>query len=261
MGALLGLGLSHFPPLCQQRRGPVRRLALDPRGPRVARRSCGTPAGWPEEMRKEWGDDEGLAAAARHRAEMVDGLRRVRVALDEFAPDAVVVVGDDQFENFREDVIPPFTILAYEDRKVRPGSPAEATRGVMPKDNTGARGRRHHLRGPVPPRYRPGPDLREPSAGDIDVAYAYEPLHHPGLPHAFMNTVLFLDYDRKGFDHPIVPLALNCYGRRVVSRKGGLSRLGDAPPFDPPSPRPGRVFDLGAALGPGPSSIRRGESP
>ncbi len=37
---------------------------------------------------------------------------------------------------------------------------------------------------------------------DLDVAYAYEPLHHPSLPHAFVNTVLFLDYHRRGFDLP-----------------------------------------------------------
>jgi hypothetical protein len=85
-------------------------------------------------------------------------------------------------------------------------------------------------------------------AAEIDVAYAYEPLHHPGLPHAFMNTVLFLDYHRRGFDHPVVPLAVNCYGRRVISRKGTISRLGDTAPFDPPSPLPRRIMTLGAAL-------------
>ena len=31
---------------------------------------------------------------------------------------------------------------------------------------------------------------------EFDVAYAYEPLHHSGIPHAFMNSVLFLDHDR-----------------------------------------------------------------
>ena len=73
----------------------------------------------------------------------------------------------------------------------------------------------------------------------IDVAYAYKPLHHESLAHAFLNTILFLDYDRRGFDHPVIPFPLNCYGRRVVSCKGFITRLGEEVEFDPPSPPPG----------------------
>ncbi len=40
--------------------------------------------------------------------------------LDEFAPDLVVIWGDDQYENFREDVIPPFCLLAYEEMAPKP---------------------------------------------------------------------------------------------------------------------------------------------
>jgi len=46
----------------------------------------------------------------------------------------------------------------------------------------------------------------------FDTAYAYKPLHH-ALGHAFTNAVMYLDYARKGFDYPIVPFAINCYGR------------------------------------------------
>ena len=31
----------------------------------------------------------------------------------------------------------------------------------------------------------------------VDMAYAYKPLHFPGIAHAFLNTLLYLDYDRK----------------------------------------------------------------
>lgn len=81
------------------------------------------------------------------------------------------------------------------------------------------------------------------------MAYAYRPLHHP-LGHAFLNTLLFLDYDRTGFPYPVVPLQVNCYGRRVISQRGGVSSFADLPTetqFDPPSPAPWRCFDLGAA--------------
>jgi hypothetical protein len=246
MGALLGLGLSHFPPLAfpdASMAAALRFTLQDPDLPEHLRE----PAGWPAPMRDEWADDEGAAAAAAHRAAMVAGCERVRDEIEDFAPDALVILGDDQYENFREDVIPAFTVLAYGDREARPWSPEQTTRGVLPPDNVWGE----------PPDttflVRGRPDIGRELVGslleqDLDVAYAYEPLHHPGIPHAFMNTVLFLDYHRKGFEYPIVPIALNCYGRRVISRKGTISRFADAAPFDPPSPRPARVMALGAAL-------------
>jgi hypothetical protein len=61
---------------------------------------------------------------------------------------------------------------------------------------------------------------------------------------------MFLDYDRKGFDHPLVPFQINCYGRKVISQYGGMVGLNEAPTeeqLDPPSPMPWRCFDLGTA--------------
>ena len=58
----------------------------------------------------------------------------------------------------------------------------------------------------------------------FDTAYSYKPLHHP-LGHAFANAVLYLDYDRKGFPYPIIPFAINCYGRksdRAARRSAGV---------------------------------------
>src|SRR5207244_8588364 len=84
----------------------------------------------------------------------------------------------------------------------------------------------------------------------VDVAYAYKPLHHPGLAHAFLNTVLYLDYDRVGFPYPLVAFQVNCYGRRVIAQRGFRGSLehplGDAD-LDPPSPSPKRCMEVGAA--------------
>jgi hypothetical protein len=83
----------------------------------------------------------------------------------------------------------------------------------------------------------------------FDTAYAYKPLHHP-LGHAFTNAVMYLDYDRKGFDYAILPFAINCYGRRVLAQRGGLpvfDRVVAESDLDPPAPTPRRLFDLGAA--------------
>ena len=70
------------------------------------------------------------------------------------------------------------------------------------------------------------------------------------LGHAFTNAIYYLDYDRAGFPWPILPFAVNCYGGKVVSQRGGVPRFdGKAVPAepDPPAPMPWRLFDLGAA--------------
>src|SRR6185295_7561328 len=94
MGVMLGLGLSHFPPLAfpdASMAAALRFTLEDPDLPEPLRE----PAGWPEAMRREWGDDEGLSAAGAHRAALVDGCERVRDAIEDFAPDALVILGDD----------------------------------------------------------------------------------------------------------------------------------------------------------------------
>jgi hypothetical protein len=64
-----------------------------------------------------------------------------------------------------------------------------------------------------------------------------------------MNTVLYLDYDRKGFPYPLIPFQVNCYGRYVISHRGiGFPYAEADKPLDPPAPSPKRCFDLGRAV-------------
>ncbi len=46
--------------------------------------------------------------------------RSASAALDDFKPDLIVMWGDDQYENFKEDIVPPFAVLAYEDQDIQP---------------------------------------------------------------------------------------------------------------------------------------------
>ena len=240
MGAILGLGVTHVPLLAgrdEDMARILRRVLQDPDLPERYRR----PEGWPAPMRQEWGDDEGLTAARRHREALVAWFRTARKALDDFAPDLVVIWGDDQYENFREDIIPPFCVLAYESIEHQPWAEARwANVWDEAKDTTFA------YRGHRPAAKRLVTGLLEEG---FDLSYAYQPLHHP-LGHAFMNTLLFLDYDRQGFPYPVIPFQVNCYGRRVIAQQGGLGRLAamsDEDRLDPPSPPPWRCFDLGRA--------------
>ena len=81
----------------------------------------------------------------------------------------------------------------------------------------------------------------------FDVAYAYKPHHHPTLAHAFMRTIMFLDYDQRGFDYPVVPFHVNCYGSDLMNRSEVQEPTGPALPA-PPAPTPRRCFDLGQAV-------------
>jgi len=239
MGAILGLGMTHFPPLCGTDKDMGRildRVLKDPGLPPQYR----DPSAWPQAMREEYGTDAGRAAAPQHRKALVDGFRRMRRQLDEFAPDVVVIWGDDQYENFKEDIIPPFCVLAYESIEHRPWAESR-WRNVWDEPKDAAFAYAGH---------RPAAKLLTGGLLDegFDVSYAYRPLHHP-LGHAFMNTLLFLDYDRQGFPYPVVPFQVNCYGRRVIAQRGGLGGVASlrAEDLDPPSPSPARCFDLGGA--------------
>src|SRR2546426_6707037 len=243
MGAILGLGVTHYPPLCGRDEDMARilkRVLQDPDLPERYRR----PDGWPAAMREEYGADEGLGAARRHRAALIEGFRETRRRLDDFGPDLVLIWGDDQYENFKEDVIPPFCVLAYESIEHRPWAEARWKKSgnawAEASDATFVyKGHRAAAKSLVSGLLDRG----------FDVSYAYRPLHHP-LGHAFMNTVLYLDYDRQGFPYPVVPFSINCYGRRVISQYGGAASFADLPTeaqLDPPSPAPWRCFDLGRA--------------
>jgi hypothetical protein len=150
--------------------------------------------------------------------------------------------GDDQYENFKEDVVPPFAVLAYEDRDIRPWKHRRSSYNPWNEPvDTSFRLRGHRQAG----KYLASGLLE---AG-IDAAYAYKPLHHP-LGHAFENTVLLLDDERVGFDHPLVPFSVNCYGRRVNAARGlrlPLAMRDKIRDLDPPSPSPARCMAVGAA--------------
>jgi len=234
MAEILALGISHYPPLW----GPdermswiLKRMLQNPQLPDELR----SPAGWPEPMRAEWGSDEGTTSAARHRADLVAWMERTRTAIDAFRPDFILIWGDDQYENFKEDIVPPYCISAYDRIKFS-----------SPPGNVWGKVESFDLPGHPVAAKMLATQLIE---NGFDTAYAYKPLHHP-LGHAFANAVMYLDYARKGFDYPVVPFAINCYGRRVLAQQGGLpafDRVVADADLDPPAPPPWRLFDLGAA--------------
>jgi hypothetical protein len=236
MGEILAVGITHYPPLAgrdETMSWILKRMLQNPHLPAEYR----DPTGWPRAMQQEWGADEGAASARMHRERLLRSLRKARLQIDEFRPDLIVIWGDDQYENFREDVVPPYCIYAHDSFEY--GSSANNIWDEPAE-------KKFHSPGQVAAAKHLATGLIE--AG-FDTAYSYKPLHHP-LGHAFANAVLYLDYDRRGFPYPIIPFAINCYGRKVIAQRGGLPMFENPPTeaqLDPPAPTPRRLFDLGAA--------------
>ena len=238
MGEILGVGATHYPPgLVPDEYKPwplSRMLQSDERIPPHLK----DPANWPEAMREEWGDDEGITSHKAHRIRVLKAFQKIRDEIDAFNPDFVLIWGDDQYENFKEDIIPPFCVLAYDQIEFQP---FKRTRG------------RPNIWGEAEDKVFRSPGHQE--AGrylvsglinkGVDMAYAYKPLHEEGLGHAFANTLLYLDQDRSGFDYPILPVAVNCYGSNIIRMRGGSNEHSDEP--DPPSPTPKRCMEIGKA--------------
>jgi hypothetical protein len=244
MGEILGLGMTHYPGMTMKgsMAGRAKSFMKDPLLPEEFK----DPATWPEPMRREWADDEGQAHSDEHRRLLTENFRWIRKELDAFNPDLVLIWGDDQYENFRESIVPPFALLAYPEFEAKPWHhlpPGRENAWDEPKD------KEFHYQG----HQKAGKYLTNRLIADgFDVAYCYKPNHGDGLGHAFLNTALYLDWDRQGLPYPLLPFATNCYGRPLTKLHGSvLNSLADLPnedEVDPSSPHPWRCFDLGRSI-------------
>ena len=194
MGEILGVGCTHRPVMLRRNEDwtfMMKASLDDPAMPDEMK----NPARWPAPLREELGNDWGASAAARAREVYRRHFAEARQALDDFKPDLIVMWGDDQYENFKEDIVPAVCVLAYERPGTSPGRTGArpTTRGTSRRQDLRVRG--HREAG----KYLASRLLE---AG-IDIAYAYQPSAPPGWRHAFENTLFLLDDERLGFDYPL----------------------------------------------------------
>src|SRR4051812_49109585 len=193
MADVLGLGMTHYPMLAgadTHMANLLKYTLTDPDIPAELK----DPGNWSELAQREWGDDQGTTAAAGHRAQLLAGIGRCRAELDAFRPDLVVVWGDDQYENFREEVIPSFCVLAYEDTPIEPFAVLDILK-VPNAWGASHEGQSFTMRG--------APEFAKALVTDVlndgvDCAYSYRQREHVHFPHAFANTQIFLDWDHIG---------------------------------------------------------------
>lgn len=243
MGEVLGLGLSHYPGPLVPGRYWARMLERNVKIGRVAPALFEDKAAWPQPMREEWGSDDGAASGEAHERRLLEGYRRMREKLDAFEPDLVLIWGDDQYENYKRECVPPFCIGIFDSVASHPFGAGrglfatdENSWGAAPDDElriTGHRAAASRL-------YRALIDE------GFDLAYSLAFSHPSGLAHSFNNTILFLDRDRAGFPYPVIPVHVNCYGNQLLSTTSeAIAEGGEVVTLPPPTPR--RCFELGAA--------------
>jgi hypothetical protein len=250
MGEILGIGITHYPPLLDNSESfsliPI--ISKSPMVPDEMK----NPENWPEPMQVEYANEKALTI--EHRERLIEASRRVRRAIDDFKPDGIIIFGDDQYENFKEDCVPPFCVHIRDRMESQPfmnpmlGLGSNNVWGE-PDDKVfvhhGDRDLAKHITTELLDRGFP-------------MAYSLTNSHHAkehgptGLTHAFLNGLLYLDWDRKGFDYPVIPIQVNAYGKNVIQSEGAIAHLkpnrknepyGDE--FSPPAPSPATCVQLG----------------
>lgn len=246
MADILGLGTTHAPSIYKLPENMTDTLKrtlggknLDPK--------MRDPRNWPEPMQAEWGNDEGASAARAYTRRTFEATRKLRAKLDEFKPDLVILYGDDQYENFVEDIVPPFCFYIMDEFKSLPFAPFPGTTTPKPNVwNLPADYTVTHKGHSNAARYLVN-YLRDQ---EFHVPYAYKQRYQNGMAHSFVNTLLFLDPDLRGFDYPVLPIHINCYGGNVIRQRGGTQAPTDMSDIeDPSAPSAAICFDMGRHIG------------
>ncbi|HEV8022305.1 MAG TPA: hypothetical protein VGP41_13615 [Candidatus Lustribacter sp.] len=243
MGEVLGIGLSHYPGPLVPGRYWARMLARNVKIGRVAPALFEDKSQWPAEMLAEWSDDEGAAAGEAHEERLLRGYERMREELDAFKPDLVLIWGDDQYENYRRECVPPWAVGIFDSVSSRP---YQLGRGVFATDENPWHAAPEEELAIAGHRAASTQLYRALINAGFEAAYSLAFSHPHGLAHSFNNTVLFLDRDRSGFPYPVIPVHVNCYGNQLLSTTSeAMAEGGEVVTLPPPTPR--RCFELGAA--------------
>ncbi len=245
MAEIMGLGLSHYPgPLVPVEHWPSMLQRWVELG-RVKAEDFAARDRWPEAMRREWGNDDGVSAAREHRDRLLAGYARLRQELDAFKPDIVLIWGDDQYENYKNDCIPAFCVGIYDKVVSKPFGGGLA----VFKTDQNVWGLSKDAELPIRCHYQGARGLAQSLLENgFDTAWSTSLRHPAGLAHSFNNTVIYLDYEQKGFGfpYPIIPFHINCYGSQLMKTSAPVAGEGKDE-ISPPSPSPARCFELGRA--------------
>ncbi len=153
-------------------------------------------------------DSAKLGKEARCRA----ALEKLRLQLDAWSPDAVIVLGDDQHENILDDNMPPFAIYTADDvdATLHFTYLGEKSLNQMTRYRVAGALARQLLRGLMDHGFDP--------------AWSKKTRQEFGLGHAFGRALKFLMPDGR---FPVIPIMVNTYYPPAPSARRCLA-LGDA---------------------------------
>jgi hypothetical protein len=244
MGEILGIGTTHHPSLTGTDENFAQTWQTIINAPRIDPK-WKDRRNWPPGMLDEVGNDMGLSAGKRYRERCWKSFRKQREAIDAFKPDFIVIIADDQYENFKETIIPPFCVYGLDDDFVQePWNHGFAA--TRPNYWGDAKDWKMKIHG-----HREGAKYLTTGLLNrgVSMPYAYKLLHSEILAHGFNYTVLYLDCDRTGWQHPVVPFHVNCYGSSVIKAGGAFAHLFKEPVEDglpdPPGPNPALCYEVG----------------
>ena len=235
MAELLGLGTTDMPFL----RGNATMAGVLLNAIRTGkhmREEDKNPDSWPEPMRREWGDDEGLAASKALREHQIPNLQRISAAIADFSPDFIVIWCKDHMESFKTHLLPQYYIGAWDSVRVKPFAAYGSNyfnespeRVVELKGHP--QGAKCLIRG-----------LQE---SGLAPAYSIESMHPNGLAHTHAGAIVHVDWNRREFNTPVVPIGVDPFGPRERGADG-LSPLTSDHLYPI---APARAFDVGRVIG------------
>lgn len=247
MGEILGITLSHFPYI----RMKPHVLPSVLKGLINSRTWVGfpdnkDPGKWPEPMRKEWGDDQAETTGRLAQQHQIEQFRRVKQALDAFRPDFAVLLYRDLGEAWGpatgqpEDKRPKWWIHTQDEFKVRPFQIFGNRENVWEEDPDKLETFKLHKEGA---RYLVDA-LKEAGQNPVICTQA-DNKSKVGLGHNAVAGIVHMDWDRREFRMPVVPIGIEPFGFNRTRIPEGLGPWdkSQAPPL---SPKEG--FELGRTL-------------
>jgi aromatic ring-opening dioxygenase catalytic subunit (LigB family) len=218
MAEILGIGCSHAP------------MILNPAeewGRTRARIYARVPDYQPpSELLADLGGDNGLTADRQNQERIVKAFRVLHDRLHAWAPDVVMVIGDDQAENFLSDNLPVFSLYTGTELE---GYPFHRALGHVNLWGAGPETKyTFHCPSAFAIAMRDHLILNGFDMASSNALKGWK----WGLPHAHINPLMFLDPEGK---FPLLPLFVNCYGE-------------EAGPGYPPRPTARRCYALGQAI-------------
>jgi hypothetical protein len=196
------------------------------------------PKNWPKAAQEEWGSDQGATTGKIVQQQQIEQFKKVRAALDEFKPDLMVIMYRDLGEVFRNFAKPTFYIHAQDKYPIKTFQIFGNRENYFEEDPDRLDAIPGHKEGAL---YL----ARRLQDMDFDPTYAPESMMPDVLGHNCRALILHLDWERREFKTPVVPIGIDPFGFLRTRNNEGMSAWDPKLP-GPLSPR--RGFALGRAM-------------